>query len=263
MDYLQKIIENKREELEEIKRRMPLELLKQPKYNNCHYSLKKALLSNQPAIIAEIKRRSPSKGVFRTNIEPPKLAKIYEKSGTAAISVLTDNHYFGGSLEDIQTVKQMVNIPVLRKDFIIDPYQVYETKYIGADAVLFITSCFNRSKLKEFFALAREIGLEVMIEVENTADIETIEGLEIDIIGVNNRNLHSFKETIETSFLLYSHLPESAVKVSESGLSDAEQIVSLYRIGYRGFLIGETLMRSNNPGKTLHNLISKFHTIVI
>jgi len=258
MDYLKTIIEHKLTEIQDIKRRTPLEEIKNSECMYEQYSLKNALLTHCPAIIAEIKRRSPSKGEINSAIDPVKLALSYEKAGAAALSVLTDNRFFGGSSEDLINVKQNVWLPVLRKDFIVDTYQIYESKYIGADAILLITSCLERSTLQEFLALAKVLQLETLVEVENITDIEIIDGLAVDIIGVNNRNLHTFEQSIETSFSLSPLLPETAVKVSESSITNGTEIASLYRLGYRGFLIGEMFMRSNNPETAIQSIIKEF-----
>ena len=221
MDYLQKIIENKREELAETKRVRPLKQIKGGLDTESGLSLKKSLLDTTPAIIAEIKRKSPSKGKLRVIKDAAKIAGMYAASGAAAISVLTDKRYFGGSPADLQKIKQHVDVPVLRKDFIIDPYQVYESKYYGADAILLITSCLGKNRLSELLNLSKSIGMETLIEVESEKDIENLEGLEVEIVGVNNRNLRTFEQKIDISFRLFDYLPPASVKISESGLSDA------------------------------------------
>ncbi len=260
MSYLNKIIEYKKEELKEIKRSAPLSEIKQKLDSNPYKkrSLKDSLLKKPPGIIAEIKRKSPSKGELRSICDAAEIARQYDDSGAAAVSVLTDEKYFGGSLEDLNKIKHRVKIPVLRKDFIIDPYQMYESKFYGADAVLLITSILEVEEFAGLYGLAGELGLEVLVETETESDIQKVDGIKIEIIGVNNRNLHTFEQAIETSFKLLNSLPPESVKVSESSISSPEQVYDLFLTGYRGFLIGETLMRKKNPGKFLEVFISDF-----
>lgn len=262
MDYLQNIIKHKREEIAVAKRVRPLEKIKDGLETKNGLSLKKCILKTTPAIIAEIKRRSPSKGALRTISNPAEIAGMYASAGAAAISVLTDNRYFGGSLKDLRKIKQRVAVPVLRKDFIIDPYQVYESKYYGADVILLITSCLEKNQLSELLYLSKSIGMETLVEIENEKDIAKLEGIEVEIVGVNNRNLHTFEQSIDISFRLYDSLPPASVKISESGLTNAGQLAALFKTGYRGFLIGETLMRTANPEEALSTLINEFNKIV-
>ena len=259
MDFLQDIINHKKEELILTKQELPEKKLRRNIDSVKLCSLKAQLVTKKPAIIAEIKRRSPSKGNLRNISDVREIAGIYSSSGAAAISVLTDVKYFGGSLEDLRNVKKSVSIPVLRKDFIIDPYQVYESKYYGADVILLITGCLEKKLFAELYELAGSLGLEVVVEVESIENIRKLEGLDIEIIGVNNRNLHTFEQSIDNSFELYSALPHNSIKITESGLSEAKQLTRLYAEGYRGFLIGETLMKSENPGETLKMLINEFN----
>lgn len=260
VNYLNAIIEHKRSELEVLKNaRPPKELIDMA--SGCpreKLSLKESLLNRQPAIIAEIKRRSPSKGALRSIDDPVDIALQLAGAGAAAISVLTDRFFFGGDLEELRNIRKQVAIPVLRKDFIIDPYQVYESKLYGADAILLISGCLSRDSLKELYNLSYELKIEVLLEVENAEDLSKIGGLQVEIIGVNNRNLHSFSESDQTSIAMAEHLPAEAVWVSESGISGARRIADLDRIGYRGFLIGEALMRSEHPGDRLRTMIKQF-----
>jgi len=260
MNYLNDIIASKKNEIAEAKRQLPLRQIQKELSTKqlAHRSLKQSLLKYQPAIIAEIKRKSPSRGQLRTIENAAALAQEYAGAGAAAISVLTDSKYFGGSFEDLMMIREHINIPILRKDFIIDPYQVYESKYYGADALLLITSCLEMTQLSGLYSLAYDIGVEVLLEVESEDDIKKINMLQIDIIGINNRNLHTFDESINTSFKLFSYLPSRSIKVSESCLTNISQIIDLYNIGYRGFLIGETFMCADRPGELLQAFIEEF-----
>ncbi len=255
MDYLKDIIEHKKRELIAAKSETPLgiilEKLNDIKEGHTIKSFKENITAGKPGFICEIKRRSPSKGTLREILDPVEIAKQYDKNGAAAISVLTDNKYFNGSLNDLKKVKERVNKPVLRKDFIIDPYQLYESKLAGADAVLLITSAMNTNDLKNLYSHAYDLGLEVLVEVESVQDIKKLSGMEVEIIGVNNRNLHTFEQNIEKSVELFSELPVPAVKISESGLKEPEHISKLFELGYDGFLIGETFIRSESPGNKL------------
>ncbi|MFC1555551.1 indole-3-glycerol phosphate synthase TrpC [candidate division KSB1 bacterium] len=260
MDYLDRIIEFKKQELAEVKRYCSLEELKHKAADKEHLnrSLKASLLEKRPAIIAEIKRRSPSKGVLRNVGDPGETARNYEAHGAAGISILTDSHFFGGSLNDLISVRNNTTIPVLRKDFIIDLYQVYESLYAGADALLLISSSLSEMQFSELYDAAYSFGMEVLVETETEEDIEKVSRFDIHIIGVNNRNLHTFEENFSKSASFYPLLPENSVKVSESGISTATQISVLYKTGFRGFLIGETLMKAQDPGTKLNELIREF-----
>lgn len=257
MFYLKEIIEHKLSELERRKKELPERELRDYDADAKRVSLKERLSSCKPAIIAEIKRRSPSKGELRPITNVVAIAKTFANSGAAALSVLTDERFFGGSLEDLKSVKESISIPVLRKDFIIDPYQIYESRHSGADIILLIMNCLESGLFKDLYDLASELGLEVLVEVETIEDIRKLNGFEPELIGVNNRNLNTFEESINTSFDLFDSLPATSLKISESGLSNSEQITRLYKSGYRGFLIGESLMRSTDPGKKMKSFVKE------
>ncbi len=258
MSFLDKILQNKRSEIEQAKKKRTLSYFQESDSGKTPISLKDSINAHRPAIVAEIKRKSPSKGELRTIANPELLAKSYEQSGASGISVLTDTNFFGGNLLDLQKIKQSVSIPILRKDFIIDPYQVVESRYYGADAILLISSCLSKDQLSELIECAHENRLEVLIETENEEDIAKLDDLVPDIVGVNNRNLRTFEQTIDNSFQLYNSLPSSSIKISESALENVDQLLELDKTGYDGFLIGETLMRSENPGQQLESLIHRF-----
>ncbi|MFC1556697.1 indole-3-glycerol phosphate synthase TrpC [candidate division KSB1 bacterium] len=260
MDYLTDIIEHKKLEISTAKRDYPVEQLKDDieKRRIKTRSLKESLISKTPAIIAEIKRKSPSKGELRAIKHPEIIAADYEFAGAAGISILTDSKYFGGSLRDLEVINERINIPLLRKDFIIDSYQVYESKAYGADAILLITNCLELAQLKELYNLAYNLELEVLLETETEEDIRKVNSMDIEIIGINNRNLHTFDESITRSSDLVHFLPEKSIKISESGITGAREIRDLHEKGFHGFLLGGTLMTSKNPGQKLEALINSF-----
>jgi indole-3-glycerol phosphate synthase len=240
-------------------------------------SLSSALKIPGPAIVAEIKRASPSQGVFAPQLIPEKLAAVYAENGAAALSVLTDERYFKGSLDDLRAVRTVADLPILRKDFIIDPYQILEAKWAGADAILLIMAALSREQAMELRACAREFGLEVLVEVHKTVEVEAALALEPEVLGINNRDLETFKVSLEVTKELrpvihaqarakvlqpgsIQNQPKPVIPtggfpvISESGIRSRQDIVSLCALGIDGFLIGETLVKSGDPGKTLREL---------
>jgi indole-3-glycerol phosphate synthase len=219
-------------------------------------SLIGALQSRPVAIIAEIKRRSPSGGEMNVAYGLEELARIYERSGAVAISVLTDEKYFGGSSEDLRLVKSASGLPVLRKDFIVDGYQVFEAKYFGADAILLIAALLDDSELATLMDLAQELGLEVLLEVHTQSELERAIESGARLIGINNRNLDTLKTDLATSFDLLEMVPDDRVVISESGISTSSDIGRLLEAGADGFLIGESLLKSGDPAAKLSELLS-------
>lgn len=212
-----------------------------------------------PALIAEVKKASPSKGLIRADFDPASIARIYEENGASCISVLTDEPYFMGHDEYLKTVKQTVAIPVLRKDFMIDPYQITESRALGADCILIIMAALSNAQAKELYDLANELGMDVLIEVHDADELERASLLSPAMIGVNNRNLKTLDVDVQTSKTLLSQIPTGALKVAESGLSDAQTITDLHAQGYEAFLIGESLMRHENIAQKIQLLFpSKF-----
>ncbi|MCD7710515.1 MAG: indole-3-glycerol phosphate synthase TrpC [Porphyromonadaceae bacterium] len=254
-DILEEIVAEKRREIERQKQIVSEEVL----CENCtaqrlHTSMRKALTDSPYGIIAEFKRKSPSKGWIKQAGEIRFIPPAYEENGAAALSILTDTPFFGGSLHDIATVRPLTRLPILRKDFIIDEYQLYQAKLVGADAVLLIAAALPLDKCRQLVAKAHELGMEVLLEIHREEEFDYISG-DIDMIGINNRNLGTFHTDVENSFRLAGKLPEGAVKVSESGISRPETIKALRAVGFNGFLIGETFMREENPGEALHRFI--------
>lgn len=207
-------------------------------------------------IIAEIKRSSPSKGIIKADIDVVEIAHSYEAGRAAAISVLTETEYFGGSVVDLFAVFQKARIPILRKDFIVDEYQVWEAAAFGADAILLIVAALSRAELADLGRAAEELGMDVLVEVHTLDELKIASDIGAKIIGVNNRDLQSLEVSLHVSRNLIEGKPEGAVMVAESGLSTREQIAELRGLGFDGFLIGETLMRSSDPAAALRELIA-------
>ncbi len=239
-------------------------------------SMKRALAASSTGIISEFKRRSPSKGWIHPDAQADVIPPAYESAGAAALSILTDEKFFGGTLRDIRTARPLVGIPILRKDFIIDSYQLLQARIVGADAVLLIAACLTPEQCATLTAQAHELGLEVLLEVHSPSELSYI-NKEVDMVGVNNRNLGSFVTDVENSFRIAEQLREAVLAVSsvpgsseqessapdtlpllvsESGISSPDTIRSLRTAGFRGFLIGETFMKTGQPGEALKEMIS-------
>ncbi len=202
-------------------------------------------------IIAEIKRASPSRGVMRAHLDPAACALSYEQAGAAALSVLTDGEYFGGSADDLRAARAACELPVLRKDFLIDPYQVIESRLMGADCILLIVAALGDEQMQELYAVAHEQGLDVLVEVHDRGELERALRLPGGLIGINNRNLRDFVTRIETTLALRTHVPPERFVVTESGIRDAVDVARLVAAGVRGFLVGEAFMVAENPGARL------------
>lgn len=256
MYILDKIVAHKKMEVADRKRNAPETTLKEaPLYLRKPISLANVLRSpGASGIIAEFKRQSPSKGEIRPGASPLTITTAYARAGASGLSVLTDASFFGGSTEDFLEARSVNQIPMLRKEFIVDPYQLTEAKAMGADVVLLIAECLERNEVADFAAQAKELEMEVLLEIHTPEQIDKYT-TDIDLIGVNNRNLKTFEVSAAHSINLFSALPEAPVKVAESGLSDVATIHQLYEIGYRGFLIGEWFMRQEDPGKACGALI--------
>lgn len=259
-DILEEIVAYKKNEVEQFKKELHqiylegrVEILK----NALIPSMKNALMKSDTGIIAEFKRKSPSKGWINEAATADKVPISYQENGAAAISILTDSHYFGGSNVYVRTaIASKVRIPVLYKNFIIDEYQIYQAKICGASAILLIAACLTKEQCRQFIAKAHELELEVLLEMHNEEETEYAE-LEPDMYGINNRNLGTFETDVNNSFQLIERLPAEGVKVSESGISDPDTIRQLRACGYKGFLIGETFMKEADPGLALKNFIAQ------
>ena len=240
MDVLKEIIAKKRERVREAKTRA-----------NPH-AFRGALGNDGINIIAEFKRRSPSKGMIREGANPIGIARAYQEGGAVAMSVLTEEDYFAGSLDDLRQVKSIVDLPVLRKDFIVDEYQVYESAAAGADAILLIVAALDDELLMRLRRLAEdELQIDALVEVHTSDEMKRAAACGAKLIGVNNRDLRTFEVSLETSVSLAREAPAEALLVSESGLKSLDDLQRLYDAGYRGFLIGETLMRADDPAAAL------------
>jgi len=208
-------------------------------------------------IIAEFKRRSPSAGIIRDDLTVSKIVRSYERGGACAISVLTDEKYFGGSIADLCTARSSTNLPLLRKDFIIDPIQIFEAALAGADAVLLIVAALNDASLKELRSLSEdELGLDALVEVHRSEELRRALNSGARIIGVNNRDLRTFQVSLNTSERLIAEVPRDRILISESGLQSADSLLRLRKVGFRGFLVGEALMRAPDPETALRNLVA-------
>ena len=261
MDILQKIIAYKKPLLEQQKQQLPIEeLQKSAFYKQQCFSLSGALKqTGSSGIIAEFKRRSPSKPAINLTADPKTITTGYQKAGASALSVLTDTYFFGGKNLDIEQIRGFIEIPILRKDFIFDPYQVYEAKSIGADAILLIAEVLTKEEVLQLAKLANKLGLEVLLEIHSAEQLEKFNQY-INVLGVNNRNLKTFEVSIEHSINISRALPETAVKISESGIRSPEDIKRLRTYGFQGFLIGESFMKTQNPGEVCRGFIEKIKT---
>lgn len=257
MTILDKIIADKKSEVALKKKLIPVSQLENSVlFDGRTTSLSKNLRNNPIGIIAEHKRRSPSKQVISQAFSVEDVVTGYQNAGASGISVLTDGKYFGGSLDDLVLAKASVTIPLLRKEFIIDEYQILEAKAHGADVILLIAACLTRNEIKYLSEFAQSLGLEILLEVHDREELEKSIMPSLDMIGVNNRNLKTFEVSLEYSKDLAQHIPDEFVKVSESGIISTEAITELQQFGYQGFLIGEHFMKTENPGKAAKELIN-------
>lgn len=257
-DILSEIIANKRKEVALQKGRLPFSELEKRLATVMEtvpfYSMKAALESSQSGIIAEFKRRSPSKGWLCQTAEVNEVTMAYASAGASVLSVLTDEKYFGGTMDDVRQAAAGVKVPVMRKEFIVDEYQLFEAKLAGASAVLLIAAAITLEECKRFTEQANQLGLEVLLELHDEQEVDYI-GPRNSLVGINNRNLGSFVTDLQKSFRMAGLLPKEAVWISESGISDSGIVKELRQAGYRGFLIGEHFMKSDNPGQSLQEFI--------
>lgn len=260
MDILDEIVAHKRVEIDERKRYVPLQQfigdIQKMMDEGVPPSMSRALMQSPTGIIAEFKRKSPSKGWIHKDVRPEEVTPLYEKNGATALSILTDTKFFGGYDEYIQqTRKAGVAIPILYKNFVIDEYQLFQARYCGASAVLLIAACLTKDECRHLQHLAHLLGLETLLEMHNDRDFEYAE-IEPDMYGINNRNLGTFITDVNNSFRLASRLPDGVCKVSESGISKPDTVRELHEAGFRGFLMGERFMKEANPGEALGQFIS-------
>lgn len=253
---LDTITEHKRMEVLKRKGRKPLdELKKKPLYDRVILDPAVFFDLSRPCVIAEYKRKSPSKGVLSNSISPVPVVSAYREGGASAASILTDRDFFGGSFRDLENVKTAVSdLPLLRKDFMIDPYQVHEAKAYGADIILLIAKILNREQVVEMTKLAVSLGLHILLEVHDEKELD-LWVPDIGMVGVNNRDLRTFDVDLQRSADLVSKLPAEAIKVSESGLHEPKDVLNLYKEGYNGFLLGERFMKTEDPGGALKDFM--------
>ncbi|SMO52566.1 indole-3-glycerol phosphate synthase [Balnearium lithotrophicum] len=258
MNILQRIVEYKKREIEEVKKNFNIPvLIDEAERREVPFNFKEALSKEGINIIAEVKKASPSKGVIREDFNPVEIAKAYERGGAAAVSVLTDKEFFQGSPRYLVEVAESVNLPVLRKDFIVDEFQIYGAKTLKASSFLLIVSILSDSQLKDFIELGRELGMEPLVETHDEWEVERALKAGAEIVGVNNRDLKTFNVSLSTTLRLLPLIKEEGkIAVSESGIKGKGDIIKLKEAGVDAFLIGETLMRSENPEEVLKSWLS-------
>ena len=261
MNVLSEIIAKKRQRVAQAKELVAFDVLRDQavakRTNSKPRALREALQNEGVNIIAEFKRRSPSKGVIRANADLSSIVRSYETGGAAALSILTEEDYFDGSLADLREARALVDLPLLRKDFVLDEYQVYESAVAGADAILLIVSVLDDPQLESLLRVAEEdLGMDALVEVHDAQEMDRAAGSGATLIGVNNRNLRTFEVSLETSVRLAPLAPRDALLVSESGLRESADLRRLREQGFNGFLIGESLMRAADPGVALRDLTS-------
>jgi len=256
---LDDIIDAKRDEVAKAKASVPESTLRaRDGFSESRRGFRRAISTTAgPAIIAEIKRASPSRGTLREDFRPAEHARDYQASGAACLSVLTDGRFFGGCLGDLAAARVACSLPVLRKDFLVDPYQVLEARAWGGDAVLLIAAALETGLLADLRSSAEEHGLDVLVEVHDAAELERALRVGADLVGINNRNLATFETTLEPTRQLAARVPVGVTLVSESGLDRPEQLRELQRLGVKGFLIGEHFMRAASPGRALAELLEQ------
>ena len=258
-DILNRILERKREEVQERNAFWPLREVRgwihsAPAVRGFRAALRETIEAGRPAVIAEIKKASPSQGQISRNFDPDAFARSYAAHGATCLSVLTDVDFFKGRDGDLRAARVACNLPLLRKDFVIDPYQVYEARVLGADCVLLIAAALDDTQLFELFFLTRELGMDALVEVHDAAELERAVKLGADLIGINNRDLRTFDTRLETTLDLLERVPEEALVVTESGIHRREDVARMRAAGVNAFLVGEAFMRAEDPGVALEEL---------
>ena len=259
-DILQRILETKRSEIEAARRALPQDELEAraraaPPPRDFVGALRAKIAAGRPAVIAEIKRASPSKGLLRADFDSAAIARSYEAGGAACLSVLTDREYFQGAPEHLVAARAACTLPVLRKEFVIEPYQLYESRAMGADCVLLIVAALRADTMRELEAIALGLGMAVLVEVHDAGELDDALGLATPLIGINNRDLRSFETRLETTLGLCSRIPQTRLPVSESGIASGTDVAKLRAAGVNCLLVGETFMRASDPGKALARLL--------
>lgn len=261
-DILNKIIAVKRQEVADALNRKPLAAMRQDAESRVHTrdfvgALRAKIAAGKPAVIAEIKKASPSKGVLRSDFIPADIAQSYAEAGAACLSVLTDPQFFQGSIDYLKQARASCSLPVLRKDFIIDAYQIYESRVMGADCILLIAACLDDAQMKAFEALAMSLDMAVLVEVHDEAELARALMLKTPLIGINNRNLNTFEVSLDTTLSLMGKVPAERLLVTESGIMTPEDVKRLRDVNINAFLVGEAFMRADEPGEALVELFGE------
>ncbi|MDF1763774.1 MAG: indole-3-glycerol phosphate synthase TrpC [Oleibacter sp.] len=258
---LKKIIDTKAIEVAQRSKTLPLKEIKAQaldadanELRGFYRAMKAKVDAGLPAVIAEIKKASPSKGVLRENFIPQEIAESYQKGGAACLSVLTDRDYFQGHEDFLIAARAACSLPVIRKDFLVDPYQIYEARTLNADCVLLIVSALSKMQLQDLEGIAHELGMDVLVEVHDEDELETALSLTTPLVGINNRNLHTFDLTLETTFSLLKYVPKDRLLVTESGILTLDDVNAMRTRNVHAFLVGETFMRTDQPGEALRTL---------
>ncbi|WP_203299499.1 indole-3-glycerol phosphate synthase TrpC [Marinobacter sediminum] len=256
---LRKIVERKWEEIADRKAKVSIDDLKamagdQAPTRGFANALRSRIESQAPAVIAEIKKASPSKGILRDPFEPEVIAESYEKGGAACLSVLTDRDFFQGHEDYLVAARNACSLPVIRKDFMVAPYQVYESRAMGADCILLIAACLTKDQMQELEGIAHEIGLDVLVEVHNGEELDDALTLKTPLVGINNRNLHTFEVSLDTTFDLHERIGKDRLSITESGIMTRTDVEAMTGRGIYGFLVGESFMRAEEPGQKLKEL---------
>lgn len=255
-DILNKIVAVKRQEIEAAMNRKPLAVMREDAESRVQTrdfvgALRAKIAAGQPAVIAEVKKASPSKGVLRADFIPADIAQSYAEYGAACLSVLTDQQFFQGSIDYLKQARASCGLPVLRKDFIVDAYQVYESRVMGADCILLIAACLDDAQMKSFEALALSLGMAVLVEVHDEAELVRALQLKTPLIGINNRNLKTFEVSLNTTLVLKDKVPADRLLVTESGIMTPQDVQRMREAGVNAFLVGEAFMRADEPGEAL------------
>ena len=260
-DVLVRILQTKRTEVANERARCPLIELRdraEQRMDRRDFTaaIKERLAAGDPAVIAEIKKASPSKGVLRAEFDPAAIASSYAEAGAACLSVLTDAQYFQGSLQDLHAAREVSDLPTLRKDFVVDDYQIFQARAAGADAILLIVAALTDAQMVDFEAVARALQLSVLVEVHDESELERALRLTTPLIGINNRNLRTFETCLDTTLRLLARVPHDRIVVTESGIRDAGDVARMRESGVHAFLVGEVLMRAPDPGAALARLLA-------
>jgi indole-3-glycerol phosphate synthase len=255
-DVLARIVAHKREEVASAKAHTPVAALEReaaeaPPARGFERSLRAKIAEGKPAVIAEVKRASPSRGLIRADFDPAAIARSYEANGAACLSVLTDREFFGGSAADLRAARAACNLPVLRKDFILEPYQVFESRAWGADCILLVVAALSDTEMAELERTAGALGLDVLVECHDAAELERALALETRLVGVNNRDLRTFETRLETTLALVGRVPKDRLLITESGIAKPADVALLSRSGVSAYLVGSAFMASDDPGREL------------